>query len=57
MAIIEKSVGFHKTFTNGGTLTMARFTLPRDVYHGKGALENLKALKGKRLLSLSAAAL
>ena len=27
---------------------MARFTLPRDVYHGKGALENLKALKGKK---------
>ena len=27
---------------------MARFTLPRDVYHGKGSLENLKALKGKK---------
>lgn len=27
---------------------MARFTLPRDVYHGKGALENLKNLKGKK---------
>ena len=27
---------------------MARFTLPRDLYHGKGALENLKNLKGKR---------
>ena len=27
---------------------MARFTLPRDVYHGKGALENLKSLKGKK---------
>lgn len=27
---------------------MARFTLPRDVYHGKGALENLKTLKGKK---------
>lgn len=25
-----------------------RFTLPRDVYHGKGALENLKSLKGKK---------
>lgn len=27
---------------------MARFTLPRDVYHGKGSLENLKTLKGKK---------
>ncbi|MGN1339611.1 MAG: iron-containing alcohol dehydrogenase, partial [Oscillospiraceae bacterium] len=27
---------------------MARFTLPRDIYHGKGALENLKGLKGKK---------
>lgn len=27
---------------------MARFTLPRDLYHGKGALENLKNLEGKK---------
>ena len=27
---------------------MARFTLPRDIYHGKGALENLKNFKGKK---------
>ena len=27
---------------------MARFTLPRDLYHGKGALEALKTLKGKK---------
>ena len=27
---------------------MARFTLPRDIYHGEGALETLKTLKGKR---------
>ncbi|AOR24555.1 iron-containing alcohol dehydrogenase [Clostridium taeniosporum] len=27
---------------------MARFTLPRDLYHGEGALETLKTLKGKR---------
>lgn len=27
---------------------MARFTLPRDLYHGKGALENLKTLKGSK---------
>ena len=27
---------------------MARFTLPRDLYHGKGALEVLKTLSGKR---------
>lgn len=25
-----------------------RFTLPRDIYYGKNALENLKSLKGKR---------
>lgn len=29
---------------------MARFTLPRDLYHGKGSLETLKALKGKRAI-------
>lgn len=27
---------------------MARFTLPRDLYHGKGTLEELKNLKGKK---------
>jgi alcohol dehydrogenase class IV len=27
---------------------MARFTLPRDIYHGKGALEALKTFEGKR---------
>ena len=27
---------------------MARFTLPRDLYHGKGSLEVLKTLKGQR---------
>ncbi len=29
---------------------MARFTLPRDLYHGKGALEALKAFDGKRAM-------
>ena len=29
---------------------MARFTLPRDIYHGKGALETLKTLEGKRAM-------
>ena len=29
---------------------MARFTLPRDLYHGKGALEALKDFKGKRAM-------
>ncbi len=29
---------------------MARFTLPRDIYHGKGALESLKTLKGKKAI-------
>ena len=27
---------------------MMRFTLPRDIYFGKGSLEQLKALKGKK---------
>ena len=29
---------------------MSRFTLPRDLYHGKGALETLITLKGKRAI-------
>ena len=29
---------------------MSRFTLPRDVYHGKGALEALKTFEGKRAI-------
>ncbi|MDR0635807.1 MAG: iron-containing alcohol dehydrogenase [Treponema sp.] len=29
---------------------MARFTLPRDVYHGAGALGTLKTLKGKKAI-------
>ena len=27
---------------------MSRFCLPRDIYHGKGCLEELKNLKGKK---------
>jgi alcohol dehydrogenase class IV len=29
---------------------MARFTLPRDIYHGDNSLEALKALKGKKAI-------
>ena len=29
---------------------MARFTLPRDIYHGKGCLETLKTLEGNRAM-------
>ena len=29
---------------------MARFTLPRDLYHGKGSIEVLKTLQGKRAM-------
>lgn len=29
---------------------MTRFTLPRDLYHGKGALEALKTLEGKKAI-------
>ena len=28
--------------------TMQRFTLPRDLYHGKVALEALKSFEGKK---------
>ena len=31
-------------------LYMRRFTLPRDLYYGNGALETLKTLKGKRAI-------
>ena len=31
-------------------LIMSRFTLPRDVYHGKGCLAELKNLKGKKAI-------
>ena len=33
-----------------GGIVMARFTLPRDIYHGKGALEALKTFKGKKAM-------
>lgn len=29
---------------------MARFTLPRDLYYGKGSLETLKGIKGKKAI-------
>ena len=29
---------------------MKRFTLPRDLYHGKGALEALKTLQGHKAM-------
>ena len=29
---------------------MGRFTLPRDLYHGKGSLAELKNLQGKRAI-------
>ena len=29
---------------------MGRFTLPRDLYHGAGALETLKTLTGKKAI-------
>ena len=32
----------------GGSINMARFTLPRDLYHGEGSLAELKNLKGKK---------
>ena len=39
------------TYFNGeGVFEMSRFTLPRDIYHGKGCLEELKNLKGKKAI-------
>ena len=32
---------------------MMRFTLPRDMYYGKGALEDLKNLSGKKAIVVS----
>ena len=29
---------------------MARFTVPRDLYHGEGSLDALKDLKGKKAM-------
>ena len=29
---------------------MSRFTLPRDIYYGKGCLDVLKTLKGKKAM-------
>mgnify|MGYP004419394323 CR=1 FL=1 len=29
---------------------MTRFTLPRDIYHGKGSLESLKTFEGKKAM-------
>ena len=30
--------------------TMARFTLPRDIYHGKDALDALNTFEGKKAI-------
>ena len=36
---------------HGGFLTMARFTLPRDLYHGNGVMsEVLAGLNGKKAI-------
>lgn len=37
-------------YLNKGVTTMSRFTLPRDLYHGKGTLSELKNLKGTRAI-------
>ena len=42
-----------KQYNLKGTLKMARFTLPRDLYFGKDALENLKTLTGKKAIVVS----
>lgn len=50
--IVTAGKGWQKMVATGsGGLEehMARFTLPRDLYHGKGALEALKDFEGKAL--------
>lgn len=39
-----------KKSEEGERITMARFTLPRDLYYGKNSLETLKTLKGKKAI-------
>lgn len=48
---MEKETNLFGRIEKGRILNiMARFTLPRDLYHGKGSLETLKTLKGKRAI-------
>ncbi len=42
--------GTQVTEKKKGVIIMARFTLPRDLYYGKGSLEVLKTLKGKKAI-------
>ena len=37
-------------FKGKGVFEMSRFTLPRDLYQGKGCREELKNLKGKKAI-------
>lgn len=48
--VIVKKITY---FKGEGVFEMSRFTLPRDIYHGKGCLEELKNLKGKKQSWLS----
>jgi alcohol dehydrogenase class IV len=45
--VIVKKITY---FKGEGVFEMSRFTLPRDIYHGKGCLEELKNLKGKKAI-------
>ena len=45
--MIVKKITYYK---GEGVFEMSRFTLPRDIYHGKGCLEELKNLKGKKAI-------
>ena len=52
MCVKEKIYSFNrsKNIKKTKEIIMARFTLPRDIYHGKGALEALKNLQGKKAI-------
>lgn len=44
----ERLQGTNEKYFNIGGFNMARFTLPRDIYFGENALDELKVLKGKK---------
>ena len=51
MALIVVQLNVPKELTNKmEECYMARFTLPRDIYYGKNALEVLKTIEGKRAI-------
>lgn len=46
----DKVLTRKQSYASGGRRIMNRFTLPRDLYHGEGALEALKTFDGKKAI-------